>query len=159
APLRSSGRPPSALLPRTPRCLCRPLRWGARRTALLLCKHQAPNNSAYQSSENPWARVASSAQAWAPNLLEPHGALRAGCARWQAIITRRRRGDIGSVRFRSIPLSLRLRAGSDAYPGRFSLFLLRKMETDFERSVPSGIIYLLRLPLRLRQQFELAIRR
>jgi hypothetical protein len=33
------------------------------------------------------------------------------------MITQRKRGEFGSGCFRSIHLSLRLRAGSDAYPG------------------------------------------
>src|SRR5215510_7514502 len=73
-----------------------------------------------ESNENrPWVRVASSAQAWVADPLENRSALGAGCAWFQVVITQRERCDIGSVCFRSILLSPRLRAGSGAYPGGF----------------------------------------
>jgi hypothetical protein len=49
----------------------------------------------------------------------------------QAKIIQRKRGDVGSVRFRSMRLSPRLRAGSDAYPGTS----LRRNHDDQYRSI------------------------
>src|SRR5262245_4404313 len=55
-------------------------------------------------------------------------ALGAGCARSQAIITRRRRGEFGGGCFRSICLSPRLHAGSGAYPG--AIFILSALGNE-----------------------------
>src|SRR5215467_1413131 len=74
-------------------------------------------------SPKPWVRIASSVQALEPNPSEARSGLGAGGARLQTIITQRERGDIGSVCFRSIRLSPRLHAGSDAYPGAIFIFL------------------------------------
>jgi len=70
----------------------------------------------------PWVRIASSVQARVEDPLETRSAFGVRCARLQTIITQRKRGYFWDACFRSICLSPRLHAGSDAYPGALSSF-------------------------------------
>ena len=73
----------------------------------------------YVRRKRPGCASLGSVRAWAEDPLESRSALGVGCAGAQAIIAERKRGDFGDASFRSIRLSPRLHAGSDAYPAVF----------------------------------------
>src|SRR5262245_58225126 len=60
---------------------------------------------ARKSEACAWVRIASSAQAWALDPLAAKESLGTGCAEPRAMTPQRKRGDVGSVCFRSIRLT------------------------------------------------------